>query len=87
MSQLSFFLNNKMPTYNERDFAIYSMASDALHGLCELDEENRRNNQESRLQNIGPFAESLGQSQLYIPMHVIMEKINLHLLDYFLPSS
>lgn len=40
-----------MPTYDERDFA--KMANDVLHGLCELDEENRRNNQEPRLQNIG----------------------------------
>jgi hypothetical protein len=47
-----------MATYNEREVRI--MANDVFHGLCELDEENRRNNEEPRWQNIGPLADKVG---------------------------
>jgi hypothetical protein len=46
-----------MSTYNERDVAI--MANQVFHRLCELDEEDRRNNEDARWQNIGPLAEEV----------------------------
>ncbi|MDP9287413.1 MAG: hypothetical protein M3P08_04365 [Thermoproteota archaeon] len=47
-----------MTTYDERDVAI--MANVVFHGLCELDEEGRRNSEEPRWQNIGPLADKVG---------------------------
>ena len=47
-----------MTTYDERDVAI--MANVVFHGMCELDEESRRNNEEPAWQNIGPLADKVG---------------------------
>lgn len=47
-----------MTAYDERDVAI--MANVVFHGLCELDEEGRRNNEDPIRQNIGPLAEEVG---------------------------
>jgi len=47
-----------MTTYDDRDVAI--MANVIFHGLCELDEEGRGNNEEPGWQNIGPLADKVG---------------------------
>ena len=47
-----------MTTYDDRDVAI--MANVVFHGLCELDEESRRNNEEPAWQNIGSLADKVG---------------------------
>ena len=47
-----------MPTYDEREVRI--MTNKVLDGLCKLDEENRRNDEEPGWQNIGPLADKVG---------------------------
>jgi hypothetical protein len=51
-------LDHKITTYDERDVAI--MANVVFHGLCELDGEGRRNNEEHGWQNLGPLADKVG---------------------------
>jgi|ERR1700730_3520981 hypothetical protein len=47
-----------MATYDEHEVRL--MANKVLDGLCKLDEENRRNDEETGWQNIGPPADKVG---------------------------
>jgi hypothetical protein len=46
-----------MTTYTGREVA--AMANHVFHGLCKLDEEQRRNNEDPKWQNIGPLADQV----------------------------
>ena len=54
-----------------RDIAI--MANVVFHGLCELDEEARRKNEEPGWQNIGPLADKVGAAPNKVHVAYIAE--------------